>query len=200
MLGAFGDLGAEGQRKRKAALERYDSSQSQTFSSFHSQLLNRRAMDEELLACCVMAANANEALVLALAAGADEKVDHRTLPRPGKSNRTGRPLYSQSTWGRMMERDIERLRDPSSDEAITFRRRFRIPFGLFEHILGWVRSWIAETRKRDKDVSGRDAVPLHLLLLGVLRMLGRGTCTDGITELSDISETKMNVFFKDFCA
>ena len=99
-----------------------------------------------------------------------------------------------------MNRDIERLRDPSSDEAIIFRRRFRISFGLFEHILGWVRSWVAETRKRDKDICGRDVVPLHLLLLGVLRMLGRGTCTDGITELSDISETKMNIFFKDFCA
>jgi len=147
-----------------------------------------------------MAANANEALVLALISGADEKIDHRTLPRPGKSNRVGRPVYSESTWGKMMNRDIERLRDPSSDEAIIFRRRFRISFGLFEHILGWVRSWVAETRKRDKDICGRDVVPLHLLLLGVLRMLGRGTCTDGITELSDISETKMNIFFKDFCA
>ena len=46
----------------------------------------------------------------------------------------------------------------------------------------------------------RAAVPLNLLLLGVLRMLGRGTCTDGITELSEISETKMNSFLKDFCA
>ena len=159
-----------------------------------------RIREEELLSFCIMAANANEALVLALISGADEKIDHRTLPRPGKSNRIGRPVYSESTWGKMMDRDIERLRDPSSDEAIIFRRRFRISFGLFEHILGWVRSWVAETRKRDKDICGRDAVPLHLLLLGVLRMLGRGTCTDGITELSDISETKMNTFFKDFCA
>lgn len=149
----------------------------------------------------MLAANANEALVLALAAAADEKkVDHRTLPRPGKSNRTGRPKYSESTWGRMMERDIERLRDPSSDEAIIFRRRFRISFGLFEHILAWVRSWVAETRKSDTDATGRDSVPLNLLLLGVLRMLGRGTCTDGITELSDISETKMNSFMKEFCS
>ena len=146
------------------------------------------------------AGHANEALVLALCAAADEQVDHRTLPRPGKTNRTGLPDYSQSTWGRMMSKDIDRLRDPSSDEAITFRRRFRVPFGLFEHVLVWVRDWVAETRKSDKDVSGRVAIPLHLLLLGVFRMLGRGTCTDGITELSDISETKMNSFFKDFCS
>ena len=148
----------------------------------------------------MLAANANEALVLAMAAGNDEKVDHRTLPRPGKSNRTGRRKYSESTWGRMMERDLERLRDPSSDEAIIFRRRFRISFGLFEYILTWVKSWVSETRKSNTDGSGRESAPLNLLFLGVLRMLGRGTCTDGITELSDISETKMNSFFKDFCS
>jgi hypothetical protein len=159
-----------------------------------------RLRDEDVLSCCMLAANANEALVLALTAEAQEKMDHRKLPRPGKTNKTGRPVYSESTWGRMMERDIERLRDPKSDEAKVFMRRFRIAFGLFEHILGWVRCWVAETRKSDCDVTGRDAVPLNLLLLGVLRMLGRGTCTDGITELSDISETKMNSFFKAFCS
>ena len=90
--------------------------------------------DEDLLACVMMAANANEALVFAMMAAAESevKVDHRTLPRPGKSNRRGRPDYSQSTWGKMLERDLEQLRDPESDEAIIFRRRFRIPFGLFE--------------------------------------------------------------------
>jgi len=100
----------------------------------------------------------------------------------------------------MMTQDIARLRDPTSDEARLFQRRFRISFGLFEYILKWVISWVAESRKSDTDVSGRDSVPLDLLLLGVLRMLGRGTCADGITELSAISETKMLSFFKEFCA
>jgi len=169
---------------------------------FSSQLTHCvfRIGDEEIVTFCMAAANANEALVLAMSAEADEKADHRKRPRPGKSNRTGRPLYSESTWGRMMARDLERLRDPTSDEAKLFLRRFRIPFGLFEHILAWVRGWISETRKSHRDVAGRETVPLNLLLLGVLRMLGRGTCTDGINELSDISETKMNSFFNSFCA
>ena len=83
-----------------------------------------------MFAYCMSATAANEAIVLAMFAAADEKADHRTRPRPGKSNRSGRPVYSQSTWGRMMERDLDRLRDPSSDEAKLFNRRFRIPFGL----------------------------------------------------------------------
>ena len=46
-----------------------------------------------MLSAAVMAATANEAIVLALALAAeDEKVDHRTLPRPGKSNRVGRAI------------------------------------------------------------------------------------------------------------
>ena len=154
-----------------------------------------------MFSAAMMAASANEAIVLALSLAAeDEKFDHRTLPRPGKSNRVGRADYAQSTWGRMMAQDIDQLRDPTSDEACLFQRRFRISFGLFEHILNWVRCWVDTTRKSDTDVTGRQAVPLDLLLLGVLRMLGRGTCTDGITELSSISETKMNSFFKEFCA
>ena len=64
-----------------------------------------------MFTCAMMAAGANEAIVLALslAAEADEEVDHRTLPRPGKSNRVGRPDYRTSTWGEMMDRDIAQL-------------------------------------------------------------------------------------------
>ena len=49
--------------------------------------------------------------------------------------------------------------------------------------------------------------PLHVLralsvvgqLLGVLRILGRGTCFDGIKELSGIGESTMQEFFHRFC-
>jgi len=37
-------------------------------------------------------------------------------------------------------------------------------------------------------------------VLGVLRMLGRGTCLDGILELSDISPAVMSRFFHAWCA
>jgi hypothetical protein len=166
---------------------------------FSVQFVLSRA--EDALQSCILAAAQMEHVVIAMAAAIeeDERIDHRTLPRPGGSNATGRPKYSESTWGKMMQRDIDKLRDSSSPEARLFRRRFRVPFGLFELILSWMVSWVAQTRKSEKDCTGRESIPLHLLLLGVLRMLGRGTCTDGIKELSDISETKMSTFFKDFC-
>ena len=43
-------------------------------------------------------------------------------------------------------------------------------------------------------------MPISLKLLGVLRILGRGTCYDGIKELSDMSETTIWKLFHTFCA
>ena len=52
-----------------------------------------------------------------------------------------------------------------------------------------------EKNKQDSDAFGRAATPTELRVLGVLRVLGRGTVFDGINELSDISEQVMNTFF-----
>jgi Plant transposon protein len=49
------------------------------------------------------------------------------------------------------------------------------------------------------DCTGRAGIPRRLKLLGVLRILGRGTCLDGIKELSGISEPAMNAFFDEWC-
>ena len=38
------------------------------------------------------------------------------------------------------------------------------------------------------------SMPLELKILDVLRILGRGSCLDGITELSSISESAMHYF------
>ena len=55
---------------------------------FSSQLTHCvfRIGDEEIVTFCMAAANANEALVLAMSAEADEKADHRNFHVPG--NRT----------------------------------------------------------------------------------------------------------------
>ena len=50
------------------------------------------------------------------------------------------------------------------------------------------------------DASGRARVPLSLLLLGVLMALGRGTCFDGIEELSNASAEVHRRFFHSFNA
>ena len=45
----------------------------------------------------------------------DNKVDGRTLPRPGRSNLNGRKNYESSCWGRMLTLDELKLRDPTSE-------------------------------------------------------------------------------------
>ena len=49
------------------------------------------------------------------------------------------------------------------------------------------------------DAAGRARCPTALKLLGVLRILGRGTDLDSINELSGISEPVMNHFFHRWC-
>ena len=43
-------------------------------------------------------------------------------------------------------------------------------------------------------------MPTSLKLLGVLRILGRVTCLDGIKELTEMSESTIWRFFHQFCA
>ena len=56
-----------------------------------------------------------------------DKVDGRTLPRPGRSNLHGRKDYESSCWGRMLTLDKQKLLDPNSEESRLFGLRFRIP-------------------------------------------------------------------------
>ena len=131
----------------------------------------------------------------------DDKVDGRTLPRPGRSNLHGRKDYESSCWGRMLTLDKQKLQDPNSEESRIFRLRFRIPYAMFELLLSWVTDWLQnEEHLKSSDCTGRQAVPTSLKSLGVLRILGRGTCLDGIKELSEMSESTMWSFFHKFCA
>ena len=131
----------------------------------------------------------------------DNKVDGRTLPRPGRSNLNGRNNYESSCSGRMLKLDELKLRDPTSEESRIFRLRFRIPFAMFELLLSWVNDWLQNTvRLGSSDCTGRQSVPTPLKLLGVLRILGRGACLDGTKELSKMSESTMWRFFHEFCA
>ena len=103
----------------------------------------------------------------------------------------------------MLTEDIVKLRDKDSEEARLFRRRFRIPFALFETIVQWTKEWLGvkdeDILAAAADTTGRKGPAIALKVLGVLRILGRGTCADGIKELSGISETAMLCFFHRFC-
>ena len=100
--------------------------------------------------------------------------DGRCFGRRGKSNAIGRILA---------EYQIQ-LQIHNSDDALLFRFRFRIPYKLFLILLEWTEEGVGNTEKQT-DCAGRSRVPTGLKLLGVLRILGRGTCLDGIKELSD---------------
>lgn len=128
------------------------------------------------------------------------KRPRNTGPRPGGGNdpNVGRPDYSASPWAVML-RD-PRLRDPMSAEARVFRTRFRLPFRVFERLLEWTKAWHEGPGCEETLVGGRQRIPTELKLLGVLRILGRGSCFDGIKELSSISGSTMQAFFHKFTA
>lgn len=107
-----------------------------------------------------------------------------------------RPNYDQSCWGRMLAHP--RTQNPVDRKGgMLFRRRFRVPFPLFQRIVEMTRekNWFSE----GKDCIGRLAAPLELKILGVLRVLGRGYCFDGIEELNFISAEVNRVFFHKWC-
>lgn len=108
-----------------------------------------------------------------------------------------RPNYDQSTWGLMLANP--RSQDPSDKKGgQLFRRRFRVPFSVYLEVLAMTRTsgWFTEGR----DAIGLMAAPLELKVLGVLRVLGRGYCFDGVEELCFISAEVLRTFFHKFCA
>ena len=125
----------------------------------------------------------------------DIKRARNTGPRPGGSNRTGRPDYWGSPWGVMLRERKDELNDPTTDLSKKFRLRFRVPYPIFVRILSWTKEW---HEHNSSDAARRMRIPTELKLLGVLRVLGRGTCFDGIEELSSIATNTMSTFFHAF--
>ncbi len=80
-----------------------------------------------------------------------------------------------------------------------FRKRFRVPFELFDQIVVICKN-SGQFDSPLFDVTGRGCVPLEIKILGVLRVLGRGSCFDDIAELTKTSITLHNDFFHKFCA
>ena len=67
---------------------------------------------------------------------------------------------------------------------------------IFKMLMIDTRKW--QCNASTHDVAGRQAISLELKVLGVLRILGRGSCLNGITELSSISESAMHNFLHSF--
>ena len=92
------------------------------------------------------------------------------------------------------------IKDEGSFLGKKFRRRFRVPYCLFEDIC---RDIMMEGfyRHGKSDASGSEAVQIELLVLGSLRIMGSGCTFDAIEELTNVSEETHRVFFHNkFCA
>ena len=89
-----------------------------------------------------------------------------------------RPFYTDY----LHERVQEEIQDPNSRLAKLFRRRFRVPYPLFQALLNMTID--LGFKDYGVDITGRSCVPLGSKLLGVLRVLGRSVCFDGIAELA----------------
>jgi hypothetical protein len=108
-----------------------------------------------------------------------------------------RPDYKSSVWGRMLVNP--RIQDPDDRKGgKLFRRRFRVPYPLFEDLVSTTRG--SRIFLEGPDCRGVMAAPLELKILAVLRVLGRGYCFDGVEELTMISAEVLRVFFHKFVA
>mmetsp|Transcript_12017 Transcript_12017/g.10856 ORF Transcript_12017/g.10856 Transcript_12017/m.10856 type:complete len:155 (+) Transcript_12017:99-563(+) len=96
-----------------------------------------------------------------------------------------RDYMSCSWWGEFINNPS--IQDPNSFAARKFRRRFRVPFALYEDILSKASS--PEPiglgfKMRPISVAGIAGIPLELKILSVLRVLGRATCFDVLLILT----------------
>ena len=138
--------------------------------------------------------------VLAAAAAAHIWMDilcntaHRVALQPVRRLVYQRPDYKQSSWWRMLQDAA--VRDAKTKEGKQFRRRFRLPFQLYADI---VVRWEAWFPKRPADITGRNTIPVSLLILGVLRVLGRGNYYDDVAEVINCDEETVRIFFLQFC-
>ena len=90
--------------------------------------------------------------------------------------------YSKTKWGLLIRNPLVTF--PDNRHGKLFRRRFRLPFQLFEIL---VKICAEKNISEVKDIS-RVKIPIEIKLLCCLRVLGRDDCFDAIEEMSDVPE------------
>ena len=132
-----------------------------------------------------------------------------TLKARGKKRRM-RDLEPKANapWQRMLDRAQERdgVSDPDSIDGRYFRRRFRIPFKMFQALIQVILddNWFPGDFEADGAGKccklGIKGASLHVKVLSVLRVLGRGVCFDELYDGSGLSEAVTSTFFHRFVA
>ena len=100
--------------------------------------------------------------------------------------------YTKTAWGMMIRNPLVKF--PDNRFGKQFRRRFRVPFQLYEILVDICR---------DQNIFGikntaRVKIPIEIKLLCCLRVLERDDCCDQIEEMSDVPEKTVWWFFKIF--
>jgi len=99
-----------------------------------------------------------------------------------KRMRQKTPSMRDTIWGQMLA--DPHLRDPNSKQARKFRRRFRVPYPLFEEVLVPLCN---ETNVFE--IKKNSIIPVEYRVLVVLRILGRGHSADDCIQLCPIGES-----------
>ena len=100
--------------------------------------------------------------------------------------------FYHTPWGQLIENPESA--NPKSALGKKFRRRFRMPFPLFLHLVDLCEEHnIFFMRYRSR-------IPIEAKVLACLRILGRGSCADDISELSSnmMSESTIHPMFRTF--
>ncbi|CAJ1955827.1 unnamed protein product [Cylindrotheca closterium] len=85
--------------------------------------------------------------------------------------------------------------DEENRHGKTFRRRYRLPYVLFDKIC---QEYDKVDTRREVDAFNRPKSDSRMLIMGVLRYLGQVIPFDSLEELSDISGQKHQNYFHEF--
>jgi hypothetical protein len=115
---------------------------------------------------------------------------------------------ANAPWQRMLDRAEESngVSVPDSIDGRYFRRRFRIPYKMFQALIQVMLDddWFPGDFEADGGGKccklGRKGASLQVKVLSVLRVLGRGVCFDELYDGSGLSESVTSTFFHQFVA
>jgi len=118
----------------------------------------------------------------------EEDTKFRRFGRTSKMN-----YYTETKWGRMIT-DIE-IQDSTSKVAREFRRKFRLPFPVFDKIIVPECDRLNVFEIKDKI---RVRLPTDMKVLICLRILGRGTYQDDVAEMTGTFKSTIQYIFGQF--
>jgi hypothetical protein len=109
-------------------------------------------------------------------------------------------------WQRMLDKaeEVSGISNPDSIDGRYFRRRFRIPYAMFKALIKTILddAWFPGDFEADGQgkicAVGIRGASLHVKVLSVLRILGRGVCFDELYDGSGLSESVLSTFYHRF--